>query len=46
MVIGSLGIIIESAINVYMFGTGKKVKLSELEEVEQQKQNDKNGGAA
>ncbi len=52
MVIGSAGIVIESAINVYLFGTGKKVKLSELEEVEKQKeidkQNeiDKNGGAA
>ncbi len=44
LVIGSIGIVIESLINIYRYGSGMRVKLSELEEVELQMKNDKEKG--
>ena len=46
LVIGAIGIIAESLINVYLYGTGKKVRLSEAEDIEESKKEAKNGGEA
>lgn len=46
MVIGAAGIVIESLINVYLYGTGKKVRISEVEVIEEEKKESSSGGEA
>lgn len=46
MVFGAAGIVIETCINIYLYGTGKKQRLSEVEELEEEKILAENGGTA